>query len=89
MKGVIFMTQISIRVDDDVKRMAEDACADIGLSLSAAINVYLKKLGREKRIPFEVSVDPFYSEENMQRLHRSIVQMETSGGTVHEVNLDD
>jgi len=57
--------------------------------LSAAINVYLKKLGREKRIPFEVSADPFYSDANMQRLRRSVAQMEATGGTVHEVNLDD
>ena len=31
-----FVAQISIRVEDDVKKMAEEACADIGLSLSAA-----------------------------------------------------
>ncbi|MCD8011087.1 MAG: type II toxin-antitoxin system RelB/DinJ family antitoxin [Lachnospiraceae bacterium] len=83
------MAQISIRVEDDVKRQAEEVCADIGLSLSSAINIYLKKLGREKRIPFEVSVDPFYSEENMERLRRSIAQMERTGGTVHEVDLND
>ena len=48
--------------------MAERACADIGMSLSTAINIYLKKLGRERRIPFEVAVEPFYSKENMTRL---------------------
>ena len=45
------MAQISLRIEDDVKKMAEQACADIGMSLSTAINIYLKKLGREKRIP--------------------------------------
>ena len=44
---------------------------------------------REKRLPFEVSVDPFYSDENMARLRKSIAQMESTGGTIHEVNLDD
>ncbi len=83
------MAQISLRIDEDVKKKAEEACADIGLSLSTAINIYLKKLGREKRIPFEVSVDPFYSEENMSRLRKSVEQMESTGGTVHEVNFDD
>lgn len=43
---------------------------------------------REKCIPFEVSVDPFYSQENMNRLKNSVVQMESTGGTVHEVDLD-
>jgi len=79
----------SICVEDDVKKMEEKACDDIGLSLPAAINVYLKKLGREKRIPLEVSADPFYSVANMQRLRCSVAQMEVTGGTVHEVNLDD
>ena len=83
------MAQISLRIDDDVKKSAEQACADIGLSMSTAITIYLKKLGREKRIPFELSVDPFYSEENMARLRKSIAQMEATGGTVHETDLDD
>lgn len=83
------VAQISLRIEDDVKKRAEEACADIGLSLSAAINIYLKKLGSEKRIPFEVSADPFYSQENMARLRKSVAQMESTGGTVHEVNLDD
>lgn len=65
------MAQISLRIEDDVKKKAEQVCADIGMSLSTAINIYLKKLGREKRIPFEVAVDPFYSQENMDRLKKS------------------
>ena len=83
------MAQISLRIDDDVKKKAEQTCADIGMSLSTAINIYLKKLGREKRIPFEVSVDPFYSQQNMDRLRKSVAQMEATGGIVHEVELDD
>ena len=54
------MAQISLRIDDDVKRSAEQVCADIGMSLSTAINIYLKKLGRERRISFEVKSDPFF-----------------------------
>ena len=83
------MAQISLRIEDDVKKKAEQACADIGMSLSTAINIYLKKPGREKRIPFEVSVDPFYSQENMTRLKESVAQMEATGGTIHEVDFDD
>lgn len=79
------MAQISLRVDDDVKRSAEQVCADLGLSMSTAITIYLKKLGRERRIPFEVSMDPFYSKENQERLRRSIAPMEATGGTIHEV----
>lgn len=83
------MAQISLRIDDDIKKSAEQACEDIGMSMSTAITIYLKKLGRERRIPFEVSADPFYSDENMTRLRKSIAQMEAGGGTIHEVNLND
>lgn len=83
------MAQISFRIDDNVKRMAEQAYAEIGMSMSTAINIYLIKLGREHRIPFEVNGDPFYSKENIERLKRSAAQMEATGGTVHEVSVDD
>ena len=83
------MAQISLRIDDDIKKSAEQVCADIGISMSTAITIYLKKLGRERRIPFELSADPFYSDENMTRLKKSIAQMEADGGTVHEVEYDD
>ncbi len=72
---------------DDYNRLF--SCADIGMSLSTALNIYLKELGREKRIPFEVSVDPFYSKENMTRLKEPVAQVEATGGTVQEMDFDD
>ena len=38
----------------------------------------------DKCFIFEVAIDPFYSESNMERLRRSIAQMEATGGTIHE-----
>lgn len=66
------MAQISLRVDDDVKRGVEQTFDDIGLSMSAAINIFLKKAARERRIPFELSADPFYSEGNMRYLEKKM-----------------
>ena len=79
------MAQISLRIEDDVKKKAEQACADIGMSLSTAINIYLKKLGRERRIPFEVSVDPFYSESNMAHLRRGVEALNDGKGVEHDI----
>ena len=45
-------------------------------------------VGREKRIPFEVSVDPFYSEENMTRLRKAIQDLDAGKGTAHEVDYE-
>ncbi len=66
------MAQISLRVDDDVKRRAEKTFDAIGLSMSTAINVFLKTVARENRIPFELSADPFYSESNMKYLEKVV-----------------
>ena len=33
--------------------------------------------------------DPFYSADNLERLQRSIEQMETTDGTIHEVDFDE
>lgn len=79
------MAQISLRIEDEVKKKAEQACADIGMSLSTAINIYLKKLGRERRIPFEVSADPFYSESNMAHLRRGMEALDAGKGVEHDI----
>ena len=82
-------TTVSVPMDDALKRDFDEVCNELGLSMTTAITMLAKKMTREKRLPFEVSVDPFYSDENMARLRKSIAQMESTGGTIHEVNLDD
>lgn len=62
------MAQISFRVDDDVKLDAERTLNTIGLSMSSVLNVFLKTIAREKRIPFELTADPFYSASNIRHL---------------------
>ena len=59
---------VNFKLDSDVKKSMEQACADMGLSMSAAFTIYAKKVGRERRIPFEVSADPFYSDSNIRYL---------------------
>lgn len=49
---------------------------------------FAKKMGREGRIPFEVSIDPFYSKENLAHLRRSIASLESGRGVAHEL-VDD
>ena len=67
----------------------EQACAELGLSMSAAFTVFAKKVGREKRIPFEISVDPFYSESNMAHLSSGMNALNAGNGVEHEPIEDD
>ena len=82
-------TTISVRMDDTLKHEFDRVCTDLGLSMSTAVTILAKKMIRENRLPFDVSIDPFYSETNMDRLRKSIAQMESTGETVHEVDMDD
>lgn len=82
------MAQISLRIDDEVKRKAERTLDEIGLSMSTAINIFLKAVVRENRIPFELSADPFYSRENIAELERRVNSI-NSGKSIlkeHELN---
>lgn len=81
------MAQINLRVDDDVKYNAERTLNDIGLSMSAAINIFLKTVIRENRIPFELSADPFYSKTNIDELERRVSNLRTGKSTLKEHEL--
>ena len=77
---------VNFKLDADVKKSMEQACSDMGLSMSAAFTIFAKKVGRERHIPFEVSADPFYSEENIAELERRIADMK-AGRNTHEHDL--
>ena len=66
------MTTVSVRMDDNLKRDFDSICNELGLSMTTAITMLAKKMTREKRLPFEVSLDPFYSASNMAALNDSI-----------------
>ncbi len=66
------MKQTTFRVDTETKAAAEQVCREMGITLTTAVNIFLKKLARERRIPVEVSADPFYSTENQARIRAAI-----------------
>lgn len=86
------MTQVNFRIDDEVKESAERALKAMGLNMSTAITMFLTKVGREQRIPFEITADPFYSESNMRYLEKIIDDIESGRAklTEHElIEVDD
>ena len=66
---------VNFRIDEETKKEMEELCNELGITISAALNIFIKKMIREKRIPFEVSIDPFYSESNIKALEKSIEQL--------------
>ncbi len=68
---------INFRMDEELKKSMEETCKDLGLSMTTAFTIFAKKMTREKRIPFDVSVDPFYSESNMTYLKKVVEDIES------------
>ena len=69
-------TLVNFRIDEATKKQMEQICSELGITMSTAFNIFAKKVIREKRIPFDVSIDPFYSENNMKALSKSIEELE-------------
>jgi len=80
-------TMVNFRMDSDLKLSMEKTCSDLGLSMTTAFTLFAKKMTREQRIPFEVSIDPFYSESNISYLKRVISDIESGKSVLKEHEL--
>lgn len=76
---------VNFRLDKDIKDEMESACHDMGLSMSTAFTIFARKVAREKRIPFEINVDPFYSKTNLEFLYRGVDALNAGKGVEHEL----
>lgn len=85
------LSTLTARVDEDDKAAFDDFCSSVGLTTSAAINMYVKVVVRDRKIPFEIKQeDPFYSPANQAHLKKSIKQLRDGKGTAHElIEVDD
>lgn len=50
-------TNVNIRMDDELKRQLDLFCSEIGITASAAFNIFAKTVVRQQRIPFELSLN--------------------------------
>lgn len=74
---------VSVRMDEGLKRDFDKICDDLGLTMSTAITMLAKKMVREKRIPFEPYLDPFYSEKrDMNELRRRVADVKAGNGVL-------
>ncbi len=80
-------TMINFRMDSELKKSMEQVCKEMGMSMTTAFTIFATKVSREKRIPFEISADPFYSESNMKYLHTVISDIESGKSVLTEHEL--
>ena len=86
-KGDVFMAQamVNFRMDEDLKKSMEQVCKDMGLSMTTAFTIFATRVSKEKRIPFEISADPFYDEFNVQRILAAVANLNAGKGVEHEL----
>lgn len=70
-------TSVNIRMDSDLKQSAEELFAELGLNMSIAFNMFARQAVRERRIPFEITADPFYSATNQAHLEKAIADLKS------------
>lgn len=59
-------TNVTIRMDNEVKKEAEELFNDLGLNLTSAINMFIRRAIAEQGIPFEVK--KIYNTETIQAM---------------------
>ena len=80
------LSTITARVDELDKINFDSFCSSVGLTSSAAINIYVKTVLREKRIPFEIKQeDPFFDPVNQAYILKSVKELREGKGTSHEL----
>ena len=84
------MAQIkfNIRMDEALKNQFENICKELGMDASTAFNIFARAVVRERKIPFEISIQSSISLEDgraaFDALRRSAEQ-----NNLQEVSLDD
>ena len=80
-------TMVNFRMDSELKKSMEKICSDMGMSMTTTFTIFAKKVTKERRIPFEITADPFYSEANMRYLDRVIADIESGKAKLTEHEL--
>ena len=80
-------TNVTIRMDEDLKKQFDAFCHDIGMNMTTAFCVFAKTVVRERKIPFELSLDndPFYSPANMAELMEAKEALDAGKGVEHDI----
>ena len=82
-------TNINIRMEENLKKEFDKFCSAVGMTMTTAFCIFAKKVVMEQKIPFEISTDPFYNEQNVKRLKKAIKDLDEGKGKIHEIIEED
>ena len=81
------MATLNIRIDDEVKTGAQSDLDEIGLSMTGAISVYLKRIAKLRAIPFPLSANYTEPESFEPTDELAAIIEEVKGDIKHDRNL--
>lgn len=82
------MSQIAVRVDDQLKKEATALFNELGLDMSTAIKLFLKQSVLTKSIPFKLALDE-YSKEEVEQAKRDIQKLVKKKSEVLKLDFDE
>lgn len=68
---------LNVRVDAKDKKVFEKFCNDVGMNISTAINLFIKNVIREQKLPFEIKTSS-YEKDIIEKLLEAEKEMQTS-----------
>lgn len=82
------MSQIAVRVDDQLKKEAIALFNELGLDMSTAIKLFLKQSVLTKSIPFKIALDE-YSKEEVEQAKKDIQKLVKEKSEVVKLDFDE
>lgn len=80
-------SMVNFRMDSELKNEMDRLCKELGLTMTTAFTMFATKMTRERRIPFEVSIDPFYSESNLSHLEKVTAEIDSGAANLTKHDL--
>lgn len=82
-------TNVSIRMDENLKKQAEEIFDEMGMNITTAFTIFTKAVVRQGKIPFEIAVDPFYCESNQAHIIKVIEEYESGKANLITKTMDE
>ena len=80
-------SSINFQMDSALEAAMERTCHELGMNMATAFTIFARKVTRERRIPFDVSIDPFYSKANMDYLKKVTAEIDAGTAKLEEHDL--
>ncbi len=81
---------VTIRVDEETKREFDLFCENVGMSLTTALNMYMKAVLRTRELPFtvtDIATPQIQARQSLKRVLRQMREDSVKNGT-NEITME-